>query len=82
MDSRIASKCKIRTIVAIRLDRAVHLQHDLGVVLGVVATRFIADHMLDRFTRTSWSPSQAASGSAPRPDIRIDLKAKMRGMWR
>ncbi|MDH6234779.1 DNA helicase-2/ATP-dependent DNA helicase PcrA [Mesorhizobium soli] len=46
-------------------------------------TRFIPEHILDRFTRTSWPPpSQAASSRAPQPDIRVDLKAKMRGMWR
>ncbi|BCH22803.1 ATP-dependent helicase [Mesorhizobium sp. L-8-3] len=46
-------------------------------------TRFIADRMLDRFTRTSWPPpASAASSRAPQPDIRVDLKARMRGMWR
>jgi len=46
-------------------------------------TRFIAEHMLDHFARTSWPPpSSAANGRAPQPDIRVDLKAKMRGMWR
>lgn len=46
-------------------------------------TRFIPEPMLDRFARTSWPPpSQAAGGRAPQPDIRVDLEAKMRGMWR
>jgi DNA helicase-2/ATP-dependent DNA helicase PcrA len=46
-------------------------------------TRFIADRMLDRFTRTSWPPPSSGTGSrAPQPDIRVDLKARMRGMWR
>lgn len=46
-------------------------------------TRFIPDRMLDRFTRTSWPPPSSATGSrAPQPDIRVDLKARMRGMWR
>jgi DNA helicase II / ATP-dependent DNA helicase PcrA len=46
-------------------------------------TRFIPEPMLDRFARSSWPPpAQAASGRAPQPDIRVDLKAKMRGMWR
>ncbi|MGO4836133.1 3'-5' exonuclease, partial [Rhizobiaceae sp. 2RAB30] len=45
-------------------------------------TRFISDRMLDRFTRTSWPPpASAAGGRAPQPDIRVDLKARMRGMW-
>lgn len=46
-------------------------------------TRFIPDHMLDRFTRASWPPpSSATSGRSPQPDIRVDLKSRMRGMWR
>jgi len=46
-------------------------------------TRFIPDHMLDRFTRASWPPpSAAALGRGPAPDIRVDLKSRMRGMWR
>ncbi len=46
-------------------------------------TRFIPDHVLDRFTGIAWPPPSAASPSrAPHPDVRVDLKAKMRGMWR
>lgn len=46
-------------------------------------TRFIPDHILDRFERTIWPPASAASGGrSPQPQVRIDLKAKMRGMWR
>jgi DNA helicase-2/ATP-dependent DNA helicase PcrA len=46
-------------------------------------TRFIPDHMLDRFQRTSWPPPHAAAaGRAPQTDIRVDLKARMRGMWK
>jgi DNA helicase-2/ATP-dependent DNA helicase PcrA len=46
-------------------------------------TRFIADHMLDRFSRVAWPPPSAAgSARAPQPDMRVDLKARMRGMWR
>ncbi|WP_274630549.1 ATP-dependent helicase [Arvimicrobium flavum] len=45
-------------------------------------TRFIADHMLDRFERVSWPPPAASGGRAPRPDVRVDLKSRMRGMWR
>ncbi|WP_439604335.1 3'-5' exonuclease, partial [Shinella sp.] len=46
-------------------------------------TRFITEPMLGRFARSSWPPpAQAAGGRAPQPDIRVDLKAKMRGMWR
>ena len=46
-------------------------------------TRFITEPMLERFARTSWPPpSQGLNGRAPQPDIHVDLKAKMRGMWR
>ncbi|MBS3648897.1 ATP-dependent helicase [Pseudaminobacter sp. 19-2017] len=46
-------------------------------------TRFIPDHMLDRFSRVAWPPpSSAGAARAPQPDIRVDLKARMRGMWR
>jgi DNA helicase-2/ATP-dependent DNA helicase PcrA len=46
-------------------------------------TRFIPDHILGNFERTSWPPPSASSqGRAPQPDIRVDLKSKMRGMWR
>jgi DNA helicase-2/ATP-dependent DNA helicase PcrA len=46
-------------------------------------TRFIPDRLLDRFELVSWPPpSKAASGRAPQPDIRVDLKSRMRGMWR
>jgi DNA helicase II / ATP-dependent DNA helicase PcrA len=45
-------------------------------------TRFIADHMLDRFERISWPPAAVGSDDRqPRPETRVDLKAKMRGMW-
>ncbi|MDG3580176.1 ATP-dependent helicase [Rhizobium sp. YJ-22] len=46
-------------------------------------TRFIPDDILDRFTPTSWPPPSATTRDrAPQPGIRVDLKAKMRGMWR
>jgi len=46
-------------------------------------TRFIPDHILDRFERTSWPPpSTAPGGRSPQPQVRIDLKERMRGMWR
>ncbi len=45
-------------------------------------TRFIPDHLLERFVASSWPPpSHAGQGRARQPDIRVDLKAKMRGMW-
>jgi len=45
-------------------------------------TRFIADAMLKHFEQTSWPPPSASPGRAPVPDVRIDVKARMRGMWR
>jgi DNA helicase-2/ATP-dependent DNA helicase PcrA len=45
-------------------------------------TRFISESMLGQFERVSWPPPSAPSGRAPQPDIRVDLKSKMRGMWR
>lgn len=45
-------------------------------------TRFIPDDILERFAASSWPPpSHAGPGRAPQPDIRVDLKARMRGMW-
>lgn len=46
-------------------------------------TRFITEAMLDRFATTSWPPPSAGHGGwAPQPNLRVDLKARMRGMWR
>jgi len=45
-------------------------------------TRFISEAMLARFAGISWPPPSTTSGRAPQPDIRVDLKSKMRGMWR
>lgn len=45
-------------------------------------TRFIAESMLGKFERISWPPPSTSSGRSPQPDIRVDLKSKMRGMWR
>jgi DNA helicase-2/ATP-dependent DNA helicase PcrA len=45
-------------------------------------TRFISDGMLAQFERISWPPPSMAPGRAPQPDIRVDLKSRMRAMWR
>jgi DNA helicase-2/ATP-dependent DNA helicase PcrA len=45
-------------------------------------TRFIPDHILENFERVAWPPPSAAPGRAPKPEIRVDLKSRMRGMWR
>jgi ATP-dependent DNA helicase UvrD/PcrA len=47
-------------------------------------TRFIPDHILDRFDRTSWPKSKAPTiGESEQADgsVKVDLKARMRGMW-
>ena len=44
-------------------------------------TRFITEGMLGHFERVSWPPP-AVGGRAPQPDIRVDLKSKMRSIWR
>ena len=43
-------------------------------------TRFLPDHILDRFEMRAWSPATAA-GTAATPVPPRDLKLKMRGMW-
>ena len=45
-------------------------------------TRFIPDHILGAFERVAWPKAGAAAGRAARSDVRLDLKGKMRGMWR
>lgn len=45
-------------------------------------TRFISESMLGQFERISWPPPSTAKGRAPQPEVRVDLKSKMRGMWR
>ena len=46
-------------------------------------TRFIPDHILGRFTRSVWPPPAAADpGRTAQPGVNVDLKSKMRGMWR
>jgi DNA helicase-2/ATP-dependent DNA helicase PcrA len=45
-------------------------------------TRFIPDQILDRFQQASWPPaSGSAAGRTPQPSLRIDMAARMRGMW-
>lgn len=46
-------------------------------------TRFIPASMLVHFENCAWPPpSSSAAGRSPQPDIRVDLKSRMRGMWR
>jgi DNA helicase-2/ATP-dependent DNA helicase PcrA len=45
-------------------------------------TRFIPEHILDRFEVCVWPAASAAGGAGTRLQVRIDLKARMRGAWR
>ncbi|MDB5504378.1 MAG: ATP-dependent helicase, Rep family [Tardiphaga sp.] len=45
-------------------------------------TRFIPDRLLHLFERTSWPLSVAAAARAASDGVRVDIGARMRGMWR
>jgi DNA helicase-2/ATP-dependent DNA helicase PcrA len=46
-------------------------------------SQFIPEKILDRFERRMWPAAPAAApGAIPQPDVRVDLKSRMRGMWR
>ena len=45
-------------------------------------TRFIPDHILDRFEQCFWPRSAFPIGAAARLQVRVDLRAKMRGAWK
>ena len=45
-------------------------------------TRFIPEALLPSFERTAWPPAAAAAARAASERPRIDIGAKMRGMWR
>ena len=45
-------------------------------------TRFIEDGMLAAFERQSWPAIPALAGKPAEPQLRIDLKSRMLGMWR
>jgi DNA helicase II / ATP-dependent DNA helicase PcrA len=45
-------------------------------------TRFIPEALLQHFERTSWPAARAASGPAAQQGPRMDVHARMRGMWR
>jgi DNA helicase-2/ATP-dependent DNA helicase PcrA len=44
-------------------------------------TRFIPTNLLKHFTRRAWPPARPAGERAPSAGPRIDVRAKMRGMW-
>jgi DNA helicase-2/ATP-dependent DNA helicase PcrA len=47
-------------------------------------TRFIPAAILDKFELTRWPVvgAGASRGRRASPEVRVDLKARMRGMWR
>jgi DNA helicase-2/ATP-dependent DNA helicase PcrA len=45
-------------------------------------TRFIPASILEHFEQTSWPAASAAPGPARGPVARIDIGARMRGMWK
>jgi DNA helicase-2/ATP-dependent DNA helicase PcrA len=45
-------------------------------------TRFIPDRLLALFERTSWPSATAAAARAASQSVRLDVGARMRGMWR
>ena len=46
-------------------------------------TRFIPDGLLDLFDRTSWPSAEVAAPTIEaRQGVRINVGARMRGMWR
>jgi DNA helicase-2/ATP-dependent DNA helicase PcrA len=44
-------------------------------------TRFISDHILGSFEQVSWPAPSEQHGRVPQPDVRVDLKGRMRKMW-
>ncbi|WP_421912212.1 ATP-dependent helicase [Mesorhizobium sp.] len=45
-------------------------------------TRFIPASILGAFEQTTWPIAQLTEGRSPRPEIRVDIGARMRGMWK
>jgi DNA helicase-2/ATP-dependent DNA helicase PcrA len=45
-------------------------------------TRFIPDRLLHLFERTSWPLTPAAAARTAAEGVRVDIGARMRGMWR
>jgi DNA helicase-2/ATP-dependent DNA helicase PcrA len=45
-------------------------------------TRFIPENLLGLFEKTSWPPAVAGAAARPSQGPRIDVGARMRGMWR
>jgi DNA helicase-2/ATP-dependent DNA helicase PcrA len=45
-------------------------------------TRFIPDHILGHFERLGWSVPINDASSASKPIVPVDLRSRMRGMWK
>ena len=45
-------------------------------------TRFIPGSILDAFEQTSWPVGSAAEDPRRQPQVRVDIGARMRGMWK
>ncbi|PWK61734.1 ATP-dependent helicase [Aminobacter sp. AP02] len=45
-------------------------------------TRFIPGSILERFERQIWPRSEFVESRQPQPTVRVDLGARMRGMWK
>ncbi len=45
-------------------------------------TRFIPDHLVRLFERASWPPASTATARTPGQGPRVDIAARMRGVWR
>lgn len=45
-------------------------------------TRFILSRILDQFQQTAWAPAGSATDRLARPTTNVDMRVKMRGMWR
>ncbi|MDX8540854.1 ATP-dependent helicase [Mesorhizobium abyssinicae] len=45
-------------------------------------TRFIPASLLSAFEQTSWASVQAKDDPRRRPEVKVDLGARMRGMWK
>jgi DNA helicase II / ATP-dependent DNA helicase PcrA len=45
-------------------------------------TRFIPDHLVKLFDRQMWPAAAPAGRASHNPDVQIDIRARMRGMWR
>jgi DNA helicase-2/ATP-dependent DNA helicase PcrA len=45
-------------------------------------TRFIPDHLVKLFERQTWPAATPAARSTPNQNVQMDIRERMRGMWR